>query len=102
MKAQKACKGILVVVGITVIAIVSWERPTHDWSSSARAQTPSKKPSVAHRQSQHEISEEGKGCLTCHRNSTPGIVEQWKGSAHYREGVDCYSCHRANDGDPAT
>src|SRR5262249_34362772 len=73
----------------------------NDGSSAARAQTPRKKPSVAHPQSQREISDEGKGCLTCHQNSTPGIVEQWKSSTHYKEGVDCYSCHKANESDPA-
>jgi hypothetical protein len=48
------------------------------------------------------ISAQGKQCLQCHNNTTPGLVEQWKNSAHYRSGIDCYSCHKANDGDPAT
>src|SRR5262244_2612112 len=100
MKPQNTCKGILLVVAVTAIAIVSWAS-ANDGSSAARAQTPRKKPSVAHPQSQREISDEGKGCLTCHQNSTPGIVEQWKSSTHYKEGVDCYSCHKANESDPA-
>ena len=99
MKSQNACKGILLIVGIAVISIASLAsgaktRPT--------AQAPRKKESVARSQAPHEISAEGKACLTCHQNTTPGIVEQWKGSAHYEQGVDCYSCHKANDGDPAT
>ena len=49
-----------------------------------------------------QTSEEGKACLTCHSDSTPGIVEQWQSSAHARKGVDCYYCHKANEGDPAT
>jgi hydroxylamine dehydrogenase len=49
-----------------------------------------------------QISEGGKACLECHVGSTPGIVEQWKASAHAKKGVDCYSCHRANEKDPAT
>jgi hypothetical protein len=48
------------------------------------------------------ISPEGQQCLDCHSASTPGVVEQWKGSAHARKGVDCYGCHKANAGDPAT
>ncbi|MBZ5538493.1 MAG: hypothetical protein LAO31_21320 [Acidobacteriia bacterium] len=48
------------------------------------------------------ISKEGKACLECHASSTPGVVEQWKTSAHYRKSVDCYTCHKANEGDPAT
>lgn len=48
-----------------------------------------------------QISAEGKACLECHRDSTPGIVEQWQSSAHAKSAVDCYSCHKANDNDPA-
>jgi len=48
------------------------------------------------------VSAEGKACLESHRDSTPGIVEQWQSSAHAKAGVDCYSCHKANDSDPAT
>ena len=48
------------------------------------------------------ISAQGKQCLQCHQNTTPGVVDQWKNSAHYRTGIDCYSCHKANEGDPAT
>ena len=49
-----------------------------------------------------QVSDAGKACIECHSSSTPGIVEQWKSSAHAQSGVDCYSCHKANDGDPAT
>ena len=53
---------------------------------------------VAHPQ----VSAEGQACLDCHSSSTPGIVEQWRESAHAKKNVDCYSCHRANEKDPAT
>jgi hydroxylamine dehydrogenase len=49
-----------------------------------------------------QVSAEGQACLDCHSNSTPGIVEQWRDSAHARKNVDCYSCHRASEKDPAT
>jgi hypothetical protein len=49
-----------------------------------------------------QVSDAGKACIECHSSTTPGIVEQWKTSAHAKSGVDCYSCHKANDGDPAT
>ncbi len=48
-----------------------------------------------------DVSKDGQTCLDCHSSSTPGIVEQWRGSAHARKNVDCYSCHRANEKDPA-
>jgi hydroxylamine dehydrogenase len=49
-----------------------------------------------------QVSEAGKACLECHGKSTAGIVEQWQSSAHAKNGVDCYSCHQAAEGDPAT
>jgi hypothetical protein len=51
---------------------------------------------------QPQVSPEGQACLDCHSSSTPGIVEQWRESAHARNNVDCYSCHRANEKEPAT
>ena len=49
-----------------------------------------------------QISEAGQQCIACHQTSTPGVVEQWRSSAHAKAGVDCYSCHQANAKDPAT
>ncbi len=49
-----------------------------------------------------QVSAEGQTCLDCHSQTTPGIVEQWRDSAHAKKNVDCYSCHRASDKDPAT
>ena len=44
-----------------------------------------------------QVSPEGQACIDCHSSSTPGIVEQWRESAHAKKNVDCYSCHRANE-----
>jgi len=49
-----------------------------------------------------QVSAEGQACLDYHSSSTPGIVEQWRESSHAKKNVDCYSCHKANDNDPAT
>jgi hypothetical protein len=49
-----------------------------------------------------QVSPEGQAYLDCHSTSTPGILEQWRESAHAKKNVDCYSCHRANEKDPAT
>ncbi len=48
------------------------------------------------------MSEAGRACVECHKEMNPGIVAQWWGSAHAQAGVNCYSCHQANEGDPAT
>jgi len=49
-----------------------------------------------------KVSAQAQQCLQCHGSSTPGIVAQWQGSAHAKRSVDCYSCHKAADKDPAT
>src|SRR3970282_830095 len=49
-----------------------------------------------------KISVEGEKCLQCHESFHPALVEQWKGTAHPRSRVDCYACHKAREGDPAT
>jgi formate-dependent nitrite reductase cytochrome c552 subunit len=49
-----------------------------------------------------DVSPEGQACVECHQETNPGIVAQWWGSAHARGETDCYSCHKANEGDPAT
>ena len=45
-------------------------------------------------------SPKGEVCVTCHRETSPGIYNQWKESGHGQAGVNCYDCHRAEAGDP--
>jgi len=33
------------------------------------------------------------GCLDCHQEQTPVLVEYWKASAHFGEGITCTDCH---------
>ncbi len=40
-----------------------------------------------------------RACVECHTQSTPGIVDHWKGSPHAGKGVGCFECHRAEEGD---
>ncbi|MBI4714980.1 MAG: cytochrome C552 [Nitrospirae bacterium] len=70
----------LAVIFILVIACHS--------SAAASSQPPS-------------VSEEGRACLDCHETMNPGLVSQWGNSPHAASGIDCYSCHQANEGDPA-
>jgi len=46
------------------------------------------------------VTSENEGCMNCHQVDTPGVVRQWKESAHAGEGVGCYNCHRAEEGEP--
>ena len=42
----------------------------------------------------------GKECISCHRDDNPGLVSEWKKSEHSRKNVDCYDCHKAQQGEP--
>lgn len=36
------------------------------------------------------------GCIECHKQSSPGIIDHWLGSTHAVKGVGCVECHRAD------
>jgi len=38
-------------------------------------------------------------CVDCHHETTPGIVDHWKGSTHAEKGVGCVECHQAHEKD---
>ncbi|MBI3407806.1 MAG: hydroxylamine oxidoreductase [Planctomycetes bacterium] len=40
-----------------------------------------------------------KQCVECHQQTTPAIVEHWKGSTHARKAIGCVECHQAEKGD---
>src|SRR6201995_3375093 len=48
-----------------------------------------------------KVSADAQKGLDCHNGTTPGVVAQWKDSAHAKSNVDCFSCHKANANDPA-
>ncbi|GJQ25368.1 MAG: hypothetical protein HBSAPP02_04000 [Phycisphaerae bacterium] len=43
--------------------------------------------------------ESSRNCVDCHAQSSPAIVEHWKGSTHAHKGVGCVECHQAEKGD---
>ena len=40
------------------------------------------------------LSEDGRSCIDCHRQFSPGQVADWKESRHAHVGVSCIDCHR--------
>jgi hypothetical protein len=38
-------------------------------------------------------------CITCHNESTPGIIVQYKQSIHFNEEIGCTACHETNEED---
>lgn len=39
-------------------------------------------------------------CMTCHKEKSPGLYNQWYSSEHALHQVTCYDCHGAEKGDP--
>lgn len=46
------------------------------------------------------LSEDGKACISCHRERTPGQVADWKSSRHAHAGVSCIDCHAVAEDSP--
>ncbi len=42
------------------------------------------------------LSRESATCMSCHREKTPGIYDQWGHSKHFGANVGCYECHKAD------
>jgi len=45
------------------------------------------------------VPESSQACVDCHAQTTPGIIDHWKGSTHATTGVGCYECHVADADD---
>ncbi|MFO0829387.1 MAG: multiheme c-type cytochrome [Phycisphaerales bacterium] len=52
---------------------------------------------VAHGQlfGPREITPQSKACITCHREHSPALYQQWGSSKHFRANVACFECHGA-------
>jgi len=42
-----------------------------------------------------KMSEESQACVECHKDTTPGLYQQWGYSKHFRGNVGCFECHGA-------
>ena len=40
-----------------------------------------------------------RGCVDCHVQTNPGIIDHWRGSTHAATGVGCVECHQARAGE---
>jgi hypothetical protein len=46
------------------------------------------------------LSRESATCVSCHREKSQGLYQQWGYSKHFRANVGCYECHKAKAGEP--
>ena len=41
------------------------------------------------------VPAESRACVDCHAQTTPGILDHWRGSTHAAKGIACLNCHTA-------
>ncbi|MDD5366721.1 MAG: multiheme c-type cytochrome [Gallionellaceae bacterium] len=69
------------------------------WVALALTFAMSAMPALAAAKKSAEDKALGAKCVKCHTDESPGLVAEWKKSAHYGKDVDCYDCHKAKAGD---
>ncbi|MHC4663963.1 MAG: multiheme c-type cytochrome [Planctomycetota bacterium] len=45
------------------------------------------------------ISAEGRACIECHKETSPGLFADWAHGSHARASVTCIDCHKADKSD---
>jgi len=81
---------IIAVLGfafLTSLLFVQWAEVAH-----RHEQAGLRKPKIS-------VPDSSKQCVTCHDQSTRGIVDHWRGSTHAQKGVGCVECHQAEERD---
>lgn len=73
--------GLVLIVVFVIVAFTSEE--------SVEGELPDSKELMA------DLSQSDDECVVCHTNNTPGIVNQYARSDHYRSDVTCANCHEA-------
>ncbi len=48
----------------------------------------------------NHLSRESATCISCHKEQSPGIYQQWGSSSHYGANIGCYECHKSKAGAP--
>ncbi len=47
-----------------------------------------------------QLSKASATCVSCHREKTPALYQQWGKSKHFGANIGCYECHKADSSDP--
>jgi hypothetical protein len=78
---------VIAILGLTFLVslvFVQWMETTRRAEEAGL-----KQPHIA-------VPASSKQCVDCHGQSTPALIEHWKGSIHAEKGVGCYECHQAD------
>ena len=87
LNAKQTVIGILGFLFLVSLVFVQWTEVTR-----RRAEAGIGEVHVA-------VPQSSQACVDCHAQSTPVIIDQWKGSTHARSGVGCVECHTASEED---
>jgi len=78
------------------------ESPTQPLASPAPSEAAANRPEAAVPRApavQAQQSTEAGRCMTCHKEKSPGLYQQWLESEHALHNVTCIDCHGADSGD---
>ena len=87
LKAKQFLIAVLGLLFLASLVLVQWMELQRRMAENGQALHPV------------SIPEKSRGCVQCHRNQTPAIIEHWEGSTHARKGIGCVDCHKAEEGD---
>ena len=79
--------GFLGLVFLSSLVLVQWLEVTRRQQEAGLAVHPVSIPGSS------------QSCVACHVQTSPGIIDHWKGSTHAVKGVGCVECHQAQKGD---
>jgi hypothetical protein len=87
LTTKKTIIGLLGLLFLLSLVFVQWMEVTR-----RRAEAGLDRPAVA-------VPGTSQACVDCHGQSSPALVEHWKGSTHAEKGIGCTECHPADRGD---
>lgn len=94
--------GLVVVMSVLLgVAVAAPAGGPSDTATAPTATTSDAVDSVPDNGTQaNSRAETTQQCIACHEDNHPGMVKQYKESAHSESGVVCLDCHGAKDSEP--
>ena len=84
---KKSIIGLLGFLFLLSLVFVQWQEVNRKQEESGTVASHVTIPSTS------------QACYDCHKQSTPSLVDHWRGSNHAVKGVGCVECHQADKGD---
>lgn len=85
---------------LTALFLWLWAMSCPTFADSPPASPPQEEKKTEVLKGFDHLSKESATCVSCHREKSPGIYQQWGKSKHFRANIGCYECHKAEASDP--